>query len=154
MGAARIFAFVFYVFNVMFAFYAGNVMNYIFELQKDSNAKPCGYWKNTSDNAIIRSFIDCSGTEITGKMEELLAGHYIVQHIEDNLTYDYLNSSEDNLWSILYLTGYLTIDKDSNIREQIPDGKGALIIPNLEIKEIFEQKIRYAIPFLYEVGRG
>ena len=138
----------------MFAFYAGNVMNYIFELQKDSNAKPCGYWKNTSDNAIIRSFIDYSGTEITGKMEELLAGHYIVQHIEDNLTYDYLNSSEDNLWSILYLTGYLTIDKDSNIREQIPDGKSALIIPNLEIKEIFEQKIRYTIPFLYEVGRG
>ena len=77
MGAVRIFAFVFYVFNVMFAFYAGNVMNYIFELQKDSN-----------------------------------------------------------------------------IREQIPDGKSALIIPNLEIKEIFEQKIRYTIPFLYEVGRG
>lgn len=118
-----------------------DVMNYIFELQKNSNAKPCGYWKNTSDNAIIRSFIDYSGTEITGKMEELLAGHYIVQHIEDNLTYDYLNSSEDNLWSILYLTGYLTIDKDSNIREQIPDGKSALIIPNLEIKEIFEQTI-------------
>lgn len=118
-----------------------DVMNYIFELQKDSSAKPVGYWRNTSDNAIIRTFIDYSGTEITWKMEKLMSGGYIIQHIEDNLTYDYLNSSEDNLWSILYLTGYLTKEKKCNVEEAIPDGMCALIIPNMEIKEIFEATI-------------
>ena len=71
-------------------------------------AKPASYWKNTSDNAIIRSFIDYAGSNITRKMETLLSGGYIVQQIEENLTYDYLHSSEENLWGILYLTGYLT----------------------------------------------
>ena len=56
--------------------------------------KPKSYWKNTSDNAIIRSFIDYAGNNITTKLETLMAGGSIVQHIEENLTYDYLHSSE------------------------------------------------------------
>ena len=59
--------------------------------------KPKSYWKNTSDNAIIRSFIDYAGDNITTKLETLMAGGSIVQHIEENLTYDYLHSSEENL---------------------------------------------------------
>lgn len=80
-------------------------MNYVHDLQLDPQAKPSGYWKNTSDNAIIRSFIDYAGSSISMKLETLLSGGYIVQNVEENLTYDYLHSSEDNLWSILYLTG-------------------------------------------------
>lgn len=57
---------------------------------------------------LSRSFIDYAGNSITNKLETLLAGGYIIQKIDENLTYDYLHSSEDNLWSILYLTGYLT----------------------------------------------
>ena len=72
--------------------------------------------KNTSDNAIIRSFIDQSGSSISQKLEKLLSGGYIVQQIDENLTYDYLHSSENNLWSILYLTGYLTRVPDAEIR--------------------------------------
>ena len=88
-----------------------DVMNYLRDLQHDIMAKPESYWKNTSDNAIIRSFIEYAGTNITKKMETLLAGNYIIQNIDENLTYDYLHSSEENLWSILYLTGYLTRSK-------------------------------------------
>lgn len=118
-----------------------DVMNYIRDLQHDIMAKPESYWKNTSDNAIIRSFIDDAGTNITKKMEALLAGDYIIQTIDENLTYDYLHSSEENLWSILYLTGYLTRARESELHVQIPEGTVALQIPNTEIKEIFETTV-------------
>lgn len=115
-----------------------DVMNYVLELQRNPNAKPASYWKNTSDNAIIRSFIDYAGSNITKKLETLLAGGCIMQHIDENLTYDYLHSSEENLWSILYLTGYLTRVRDSEQTETLPVGTTALVIPNAEIREIFE----------------
>ena len=119
-----------------------DVMNYLRDIQTDSDAKPTGYWKNTSDNAIIRSFIDFSGGTITRKLETLLSGGYIVQRIDENLTYDYLHSSEENLWSVLYLTGYLTSVKKVNAQKiQIRDGYTALTIPNKEIQEIFETTI-------------
>lgn len=119
-----------------------DVMNYLRDIQADSDAKPTGYWKNTSDNAIIRSFIDFAGGSITRKLETLLSGGYIVQQIDENLTYDYLHSSEENLWSVLYLTGYLTSVKKVDAQEiQIPDGYTALTIPNKEIQEIFETTI-------------
>lgn len=118
-----------------------DVMNYLRDLQHDIMAKPESYWKNTSDNAIIRSFIDYAGTNITKKMETLLAGNYIIQNIDENLTYDYLHSSEENLWSILYLTGYLTRVRESELHMQIPEGTVALQIPNAEIKEIFETTV-------------
>lgn len=118
-----------------------DVMNYIRDLKIDSNARPSSYWKNTSDNAIIRSFIDFAGGNITRKLESLLSGCYIVQRVDDMLTYDYLHSSEDNLWSVLYLTGYLTSVRDEAIVGDIPDGMSALMIPNEEIREIFETTI-------------
>ena len=115
-----------------------DVMNYLQDLQFDPSKKPVSYWKNTSDNAIIRSFIDYSGPSISKKLELLLSGGYIVQTIEEDLTYDYLHSSEDNLWSILYLTGYLT-----RVREiPVSDGALALTIPNAEVQEIFRSTIQ------------
>ena len=68
-------------------------MNYLHDMQDNQQAKQASYWKNKSDNAIIRSFIDYAGSNITRKMETLLSGGYIVQQIEENLTYDYLHSS-------------------------------------------------------------
>ena len=118
-----------------------DVMNYIRDLKINPNARPSSYWKNTSDNAIIRSFIDFAGGNITRKLEILLSGGYIIQRVDDMLTYDYLHSSEDNLWSILYLTGYLTSVRDEAIAGNIPDGTSALMIPNEEIREIFETTI-------------
>ena len=118
-----------------------DVMNYLHDLQRNLQAEPCGYWKNTSDNAIIRSFIDHAGSTITKKLETLLAGGYIVQRIDEDLTYDYLHSSEDNLWSVLYLTGYLTRVREEELTDAVPEGMTVLVIPNAEIKEIFETTV-------------
>ena len=118
-----------------------DVMNYLRDLQQNPMIRPSSYWKNTSDNAIIRSFIDQSGSSISQKLEKLLSGGYIVQQIDENLTYDYLHSSENNLWSILYLTGYLTRVPDAEIEFALPIGSTALMIPNAEIREIYESTI-------------
>lgn len=118
-----------------------DVMNYLRELQRNPKAQPVSYWKNTSDNAIIRSFIDFAGNSITDKMETLLSGGYILQDIDENLTYDYLHSSESNLWSILYMTGYLTEARISEGKTAFSPDTKALKIPNAEIREIFETTV-------------
>ena len=115
-----------------------DVMNYLRDLRKNPKIKPASYWRNTSDNAIIRSFIDYAGDAIHEKMEMLLSGGYIIQEIREDLTYDYLHSSEENLWSILYSTGYLTQARG----EELPLDMAALMIPNAEIRQIFETTVR------------
>lgn len=115
-----------------------DVMNYLRDLRKNPKTKPASYWRNTSDNAIIRSFIDYAGENIHEKMETLLAGGYIIQKIREDLTYDYLHASEENLWSILYSTGYLTQVRG----EELPPDTAALMIPNAEIRQIFETTVQ------------
>ena len=119
-----------------------DVMNYLRDLQRNPKAKPASYWKNTSDNSIIRSFIDYAGRSISRKLETLLSGGYVTQKIEENLTYDYLHSSEENLWSILYLTGYLTQVREEDLPDPLPEKMSALMIPNAEVQEIFETTIQ------------
>lgn len=118
-----------------------DVMCYLRDLVYKPEAKPASYWRNTSDNSIIRSFIDYAGSSITNKLETLMDGGYIIQKIDENLTYDYLHSSEDNLWSMLYLTGYLTQKKGIEYQSELPEGTFALTIPNEEIRYIFETTI-------------
>ncbi len=115
-----------------------DVMNYLRDLRKNPRIKPASYWRNTSDNAIIRSFIDCAGAGIYEKMETLLSGGAIIQEIREDLTYDYLHSSEENLWSILYSTGYLTQARGG----ALPPDTAALMIPNAEIRQIFETTVQ------------
>ena len=119
-----------------------DVMNYLRDLQRNPKAKPASYWKNTSDNSIIRSCIDYRGAKISPKLETLLSGGYILQKVEEDLTYDYLHSSEENLWSILYLTGYLTQVREDDLPAPLPEDTSALIIPNAEVREIFETTIQ------------
>ena len=118
-----------------------DVMCYLRDLVYKPEAKPASYWRNTSDNSIIRSFIDYAGSSITNKLETLMDGGYIIQKIDENLTYDYLHSSEDNLWSMLYLTGYLTQKKGIEYQSELSEGTVALTIPNEEIRYIFETTI-------------
>lgn len=73
--------------------------------------------------------------------DELSAGGTIIQRVDENQTYDYLHSSEENLWSILYLTGYLTKTREEDYTGKLADGTVALMIPNAEIKEIFETTV-------------
>lgn len=118
-----------------------DVMNYVERLLLDPKAKPAGYWKNSSDNGIIRLFIDFASETITRKFEVLLSGGYVVQKVEEDLTYNELLSAEENLWSMLYLTGYLTRVREEQLKSPLPEGMLALCIPNREIREIFETTV-------------
>ncbi len=119
-----------------------DVMNHVKNLLIDPTTKPVSYWKNSSDNGIVRSFIDYSGETITRRFETLLSGGCVLQKLTDDLSYENLHSSEENLWSVLYFTGYLTGSRESGIEEGLPEGCMALVIPNEEVREIFETTIK------------
>ena len=119
-----------------------DVMNHINSLILNPSAAPKNYWENTSDNAIIRSFLKRTDFAVNDKFETLLAGGFIQERITDQLTYDMLESSEDNLWSLLYLTGYLTnMRPDEAAESRLMPGETALRIPNREIQEIFKRSV-------------
>jgi hypothetical protein len=113
-----------------------DVINYCFELRADETAPPEDYWSNTSSNSMVRRFIDKADQRTRDEIESLIAGETIVKEIHQELTYSDLDSSVENLWSILFTTGYLT----QRGRE---DGKRyRLAIPNREIRELFVYQIR------------
>ena len=87
-----------------------DVLCYLNKLAFESGSEPENFWKNTSHNDIIRTFLSCEGMDVTDSFEKLLAGDTIEVNITENLTYENLTDSEENLWSVLYLNGYLTKD--------------------------------------------
>lgn len=95
-----------------------DVVNYVNSLMSNPSSPPKNFWENTSDNSIIRTFLDRTDFDVNDKFETLLAGGYITEEIEENLTYDVLESSETNLWTLLYLSGYLTKASPREFSEQ------------------------------------
>ena len=87
-----------------------DVLCYLNKLAFESESEPENFWENTSHNDIIRTFLSCEGMDMTDSFEKLLASETIEVNITENLTYENLTDSEENLWSVLYLTGYLTKD--------------------------------------------
>ena len=85
-----------------------DIYNYAAALIRDKEARPKNYWANTSGNGIIREFAGRDDFDVTDKFETLMNGGTIVQKISDELAYDSLHENEDNLWSTLLMTGYLT----------------------------------------------
>ena len=132
-----------YLFGEIEVYCPWDVVNHVSMLKLDPQSKPANYWKDTSHNEIIRSFIDLPGMDVRGKFETLLAGGVIQERIVEDMTYDLVNSSEENLWSILYLTGYLTRVREGKYPEgfQREEGTTVLRIPNEEVKTIFEDTI-------------
>lgn len=105
-------------------------------LKDDSTAKPKPYWINTSDNAIIKRFLQKASQNTKREMEQLIEGGSVRKSIKQELTYTELEDSIDNMWSVLYTTGYLTTKKK-------PDEKELdLIIPNREVLEIYVTQIK------------
>lgn len=120
-----------------------DVMNHVQNLLLNPDSKPKNFWENTSDNSIIRTFLKRTDFDINDKFETLLAGEYIVEPIEENLTYDVLESSEENLWSLLYLTGYLTRLRPDEIPGlRLLPGHYALKVPNKEVLGIFKKSVK------------
>lgn len=113
-----------------------DVVNYCDELRADSNALPQNYWSNTSSNEVVRKFIQGADIGTTkNEIERLVAGEVIKKEIHQELTYKDMYNSIDNIWSILFTTGYLT-------QRGKPERKSFyLAIPNMEIREIFIEQI-------------
>ena len=123
-----------YVFGNSSVYCPWAVVSYISALLYDSNAKPRNYWRNTSGNGVIRDFV--GRFKVSGKFETLMNGGTITEVISDELTYDILHESEQNLWSVLLMTGYLT--KASTDEE---GSTVSLRIPNAEIAGIFQDTV-------------
>lgn len=113
-----------------------DVLNYCDKLCADPEAQPEDYWSNTSGNYIVRSFIDKANAQTRKEIEQLIAGEEIEKTIKQELTYSELDSTIENLWSVLFTTGYLTQ------RGKTEGKKYRLVIPNLEIRELFIMQIR------------
>ncbi|MBR1670684.1 MAG: AAA family ATPase [Butyrivibrio sp.] len=125
-----------YVFGKSYLYCPWDVINYLSELKKDPNLAPKNYWKNTSHNGILLTFVKRTDFDVSDKFEALLNGGTVSATITDQLTYDTLHSSEDNLWSVLLMTGYIT---KADIAESC--STVSLKIPNKEISSIFEDTV-------------
>lgn len=125
-----------YMFGNSAVYCPWDVISYLSDLMDDEDAAPQNYWKNTSGNGVLRIFIEETDYNVSDKFETLMNGGTIRQNISEELTYDQLYSSEDNLWSVLLMTGYLTKadpnEQGSNV---------ALRIPNTEISSIFQDTV-------------
>ena len=112
------------------------MLNYIQKVMATGTQEPENFWEHTSDNSVIRTFLERTDFDVTEKFETLLNGGTISEAIEENLTYNVLTSSEQNLWSLLYLTGYLTkVGSTHNLSETL------LKIPNHEVMSIFQKSV-------------
>ena len=113
-----------------------DVINYVDDLVFDPQARPKSYWINSSGNELVKRFIDKADTTTRDEIEELIAGYAVEKRIRMDLTYDEVDNTIDNVWSVLFTTGYLTREG----REM--DGIYRLIIPNKEVREVFVLQIR------------
>ena len=113
-----------------------DVINYCYALRASENAKPKAYWMNTSGNDMVRRLIS-KGTDGTTQIEieRLIAGETITKTLNENLTHNEIDANIGNIWSLLYMTGYLTV-------ADYPDGnRYELKIPNYEVRQIFTQQV-------------
>ena len=125
-----------YCFGKVHIYCPWDVICYCDELRFDPKALPKDYWSNTSSNEVVRHFIENAETNTTKReIEHLVAGDIIKKEIRHELTYRELYNNTENIWSVLYTTGYLT-------QQGEPDGDiFSLVIPNQEVRKIFTKQI-------------
>lgn len=113
-----------------------DVVSYCHALKMNPFSVPQNYWVNTSSNTIVRRFIEKAKTSDRNEMEHLINGGSVRKRIRQELTYRDMDTKFDNLWSFLYMTGYLTQQGEDE------NGLTELIIPNREIRWIYAEQIR------------
>lgn len=125
-----------YHFGTLDVYCPWDVISYCDDLIDDKDAAPKNYWINTSGNDVVRHFIEKMGNGVMkGEMEALIDGKEVEKEIHEDLTYHEIYDSVNHLWSMLFMTGYLT-------RQEPADGdRYKLVIPNLEIRSIFIRQI-------------
>ena len=114
-----------------------DVVSFVSDLLYDQSIEPKNYWENTSGNSAIKAFFDMPDIDISDKFEALLNGETICEKVTNSLTYDQVYKSESNLWSLLLMTGYLTV----NHRVDNDKHPVELRIPNREIANIFQTAV-------------
>ena len=113
-----------------------DVINYVYALRVDPQAEPKAYWLNTSGNAMVRELISKSADGTTQmEIERLIEGETITKTLNEQLTHNEIRSSIGNIWSLLYMTGYLTTTQRPS------GGRYALRIPNREVRQIYMQQV-------------
>ena len=118
-----------------------DVINHADHLRDDSDAKPQTYWINSSGNSLVRRLINRADSSTKDEIERLIAGEAIEKVIRQDLTYDEIENSIDNIWSVLFTTGYLT--KIGEVK--LADSESyayKLVIPNKEVREVFVLQIQ------------
>ncbi len=125
-----------YMFGNLGIYCPWDVINYCGDLRDGSVTEPQNYWVNTSSNDIIRRFLSKADAAARDEIELLINGGHVKKMVHQELTYRDLDSDIDNLWSILFTTGYLTQDGEDE------EGISSLAIPNREIRWIYVQQIR------------
>ena len=113
-----------------------DVISYVDRLSADPHAEPEAFWINTSGNDLVKRFIDKADKTTQNEIERLIAGEAIEKKVRLDLTYNELDSSIDNLWSVLFTTGYLTQTG------RAINGIYKLVIPNREVREVFVLQIQ------------
>lgn len=113
-----------------------DVTNHVDRIKDDPGARPETYWINTSGNDLVRRFVNKANKTTRNEIERLIAGEAIEKQIRLDLTYDEIDNSIDNLWSVLFTTGYLT---QIGLTEE---GAYKLVIPNKEVREVYKLQIQ------------
>ena len=118
-----------------------DVINFAKKLVSDPSSRPSAFWINSSGNDMVKRFVDKADQTTRDEIEKLVAGGFVEKQLRLDLTYDEIDNTIDNLWSVLFTTGYLT-----QIGEvKVPDSESyayKLVIPNKEVREVFILQIQ------------
>ena len=118
-----------------------DVINFAKKLVSDPSARPSAFWINSSGNDMVKRFVDKADQTTRDEIEKLVAGGFVEKQLRLDLTYDEIDNTIDNLWSVLFTTGYLT--KIGEVK--LPDSESyayRLVIPNKEVREVFILQIQ------------
>lgn len=118
-----------------------DVINFTKKLVTDPSARPSAFWINSSGNDMVKRFVDKADQTTRDEIEKLVAGGFVEKQLRLDLTYDEIDNTIDNLWSVLFTTGYLT--KIGEVK--VPDSESyayKLVIPNKEVREVFILQIQ------------
>lgn len=129
-----------YIFGNANVYNPWSVVRYIKDLKADENEFPSSYWANTSSNSIVRRLIDIANEDTKGEIEAIIEGKILVKPVHEDITYDEVYETMDNLWNFMFFTGYFRKVREW-MDEQTKQMFVELTIPNEEVKYIFRRKV-------------
>lgn len=118
-----------------------DVINFAKKLVSDPSARPGAFWINSSGNDMVKRFVDKADQTMRDEIEKLVAGGFVEKQLRLDLTYDEIDNTIDNLWSVLFTTGYLTKIGEVKLSDSECYAY-RLVIPNKEVREVFILQIQ------------